>query len=69
MKPLALFGKPHSALVYVFESHMHMSLHMLMLYSSSRPLCVDVSLDPRAHNAAQKDFHVYLFTDPRRRSP
>lgn len=57
MKPLALFGKPHSALVYVFESHMHMSLHMLMLYPGLRPLHVDVSLRPRENHVARKDFH------------
>lgn len=56
MKPLALFGKPHSALVYVFVSHMHMSLHMLMLYPGLRPLRVDVRLRPRENYVAMFHF-------------
>lgn len=41
MKPLALFGTPHNALVYVFVSDMNMSVHMHMfvLHSSLEPLC------------------------------
>lgn len=42
MKPLALFGTPHYALVYVFVSHIHMSVHMLVLHCSSGSLCEDL---------------------------
>lgn len=44
MKPLALFGIPHNALVYAFVSYMHMSVHMhvLELHSSLGPQCEDI---------------------------
>lgn len=64
MKPLALFGTPHNALVYVFASHMHMSalMHMLALHSGYVKILKEAQSEIISQQ--KKTFSLYLLVDP-----
>lgn len=65
MKPLALFGSPHNALVYVFLSHMRMPvcMHMLPLHSIFESRCEGIKGGTK-RIVLQEHAAFYLFIDP-----
>lgn len=65
MKPLALFGIPHNALVYVFVSYMHMCvyMHMSVFHSSLGSVREGLKRSSWMNHTAKTSL-FYLFIDP-----